>query len=250
MKRIGLLLCTTFLLFALSACNNSQQGRQQDTQSVNNSSSVTVAQTLGETDKVPQSNDNSQSESDKSDTRAEENPQSESGSKTEDNLQSENVSMTEDNSQLENDTQTEAAPQPEELPQTGEPQVNENEKENTNMLTIQIGDKTLTAVLENNSSAEALKELLSKGSLTLNMSDYGGMEKTATLPEKLPQNNESINTDAGDLILYQGNIITIYYDTNSWSLTRLGKIQDISKSELQDILGKGDVSVTFSLGAE
>ncbi|MBD5081228.1 MAG: hypothetical protein HDT44_05630 [Ruminococcaceae bacterium] len=118
------------------------------------------------------------------------------------------------------------------------------------MITIQIGDKTLTATLENNSSAEALKELLSKGDLTLNMSDYGGMEKTAALPEKLPQNNQSINTDAGDLILYQGNIITIYYDTNSWSLTRLGKINGVTKSELQSILGKGDVSVTFSLASE
>ena len=158
--------------------------------------------------------------------------------------QSESGSKTEDNSQSEKNTQHEEAPQ------TQEPQESENEKENSNMLTIRIGDRTLTADLENNSSAEALKELLSKGSLTLNMSDYGGMEKTAALPEKLPQNNESINTDAGDLILYQGNVITIYYDTNSWSLTRLGKINNITKSELQEILGKGDVSVTFSLASE
>ncbi|MDE6579459.1 MAG: hypothetical protein K2K41_02885, partial [Ruminiclostridium sp.] len=131
--------------------------------------------------------------------------------------------------------------------QTKEP---EEEKEKNNMLNIQIGEKTLTATLENNSSAEAFKELLSKGSLTLQMSDYGGMEKTATLPEKLPENNKSIQTDAGDLILYQGNIITIYYDTNSWSLTRLGRINGITKSELQELLGKGDVSVTFSLISE
>ncbi|MDE7280893.1 MAG: hypothetical protein K2N36_04035 [Ruminiclostridium sp.] len=207
MKRIGLFLCTAFLLFLLTACSNSEQGGQQNTQSVNNKPSMTEGQTSAETDKVPQSDDSSQSE---------------------------------------NDTQTENAAQPGEIPQTQEP---EKEKEKNNMLTIQIGDKTLTATLENNSSAEALKELLSKGSLTLNMSDYGGMEKTAALPEKLPRNDESINTDAGDLILYQGNIITIYYDTNSWSLTRLGKINNITKSELQEILGKGDVSVTFSVAS-
>lgn len=203
MKRTGLLLCTAFLLFSLSACSDSEQGGQQNTHSPNNKPSITS--TSAENDKASQS---------------------------------------------EKDTQTENTAQPEEAPQTQEPQESENEKENSNMLTIRIGDRTLTADLENNSSAEALKELLSKGSLTLNMSDYGGMEKTAALPEKLPQNNESINTDAGDLILYQGNIITIYYDTNSWSLTRLGKINNITKSELQEILGKGDVSVTFSLASE
>ena len=166
---------------------------------------------------------------------------------TDNSSQTENGSQTADNSQLDNDSQTENVTESRDVPQTQGP---EEEKENNNMITIQIGDKTLTATLENNSSAEALKELLSKGDLTLNMSDYGGMEKTAALPEKLPQNNQSINTDAGDLILYQGNIITIYYDTNSWSLTRLGKINGVTKSELQSILGKGDVSVTFSLASE
>ena len=203
MKRTGLLLCTVFLLFSLSACSDSEHGGQQNTHSPDNKPSITS--TSAENDKASQS---------------------------------------------EKDTQTENTAQPEEAPQTQGPQEAENEKENSNMLTIRIGDRTLTADLENNSSAEALKELLSKGSLTLNMSDYGGMEKTAALPEKLPQNNESINTDAGDLILYQGNVITIYYDTNSWSLTRLGKINNITKSELQEILGNGDVSVTFSLASE
>ncbi len=147
---------------------------------------------------------------------------------------------TNQHSQTDTAGQTNTNTQPEEISQS------EEEKETEYMLNIQIGEKTLTAALEHNSSAEALLELLSKGPLTLQMSDYGGMEKTAALPEKLPENNKSIQTDAGDLILYQGNIITIYYDTNSWSLTRLGKINDITKSELQSILGKGDVTVTFS----
>lgn len=113
------------------------------------------------------------------------------------------------------------------------------------MMNIQIGENLLTATLEQNSSAEALLELLSDGPVTINMSDYANMEKVGTLPESLPRNDESINTDACDLILYQGNSFVIYYDTNSWSLTRLGRINNITKSELQDILGTGDITVVL-----
>ena len=79
------------------------------------------------------------------------------------------------------------------------------------------------------------------------MRDYANMEKVGTLPVDLPRNDEPINTDACDLILYQGNSFVIYYDTNSWSLTRLGRIDNITKSELKSILGTGDVTVTLSL---
>lgn len=115
------------------------------------------------------------------------------------------------------------------------------------MMNIKIGGNVLTAELEQNSSAKALIELLSKGSVTVHMSDYAGMEKVGTLPTSLPRNDKHINTDACDLILYQGNQFVIYYDTNSWSLTRLGKINNVTKSELRNILGTGDVTAVLSL---
>ncbi|MDE7247687.1 MAG: hypothetical protein K2N43_07345, partial [Lachnospiraceae bacterium] len=52
---------------------------------------------------------------------------------------------------------------------------------------------------------------------------------------------------AGDIILYQGRTLTIYYDTNSWSLTPIGKIDDVDAEELREALGTGDVTVTLSL---
>ena len=88
---------------------------------------------------------------------------------------------------------------------------------------------------------------LEQGDLTLSMSDYGGFEKVGSLGSQLPQNNEQITTEPGDVILYQGNSITLYYDTNSWNFTRLGKIEDVTKEELLAALGEGDVEVTFSL---
>lgn len=112
---------------------------------------------------------------------------------------------------------------------------------------VQVGENVYTATLVENSSVDALRELMADGPLTLNMSDYANMEKTADLGVTLPQNNEQMNTQAGDIILYQGRTLTIYYDTNSWSLTPIGKIDDVDAQELREVLGAGDVAVTLSL---
>ncbi|MDO4887650.1 MAG: cyclophilin-like fold protein [Actinomycetaceae bacterium] len=112
---------------------------------------------------------------------------------------------------------------------------------------ITVGERTLTATLADNSSAEALKDLLEKGPLTIDMRDYDGMEKVGDLGQRLPTNDERISTEAGDLILYQGRNFVIYYDSNSWQLTRLGTIEGVSAQELRQILGNGDVTVTLEL---
>ncbi len=133
--------------------------------------------------------------------------------------------------------------------QTTEPdQENPEQKEVTELkLKIQARDTVFTATLAENSSVDALKELMTDGPLTLNMSDYAGMEKGADLGVTLPQNNEQMNTQAGDIILYQGRTFVIYYDTNSWSLTPIGKIDNVDEKTLRETLGTGDVTVILSL---
>lgn len=121
------------------------------------------------------------------------------------------------------------------------------ELEETNMINLQIGDQTLTAELADNTSAQAFAELLREGPVTVQMHDYGSFEKVGPLPTSLPENNEQITTEPGDIILYQGNSITVYYDENTWNFTRLGKVQDVTEQELREILGAGDVEITFSL---
>ncbi len=122
------------------------------------------------------------------------------------------------------------------------------EQEATEMkMKIQVGDTTFTATLAENSSVDALRELMADGPLTLNMSDYANMEKGADLGAALPQNNEQMNTQAGDIILYQGRTLVIYYDTNSWSLTPIGKIDNVDAQSLRRALGAGDVTVILSL---
>ncbi len=119
-------------------------------------------------------------------------------------------------------------------------------KEETKMY-LGIGDQVLTVKMADNTSVEALLALLAEGPLTLEMSDYASMEKGASLPEKLPENNEPMNTVPGDVILYQGRTFVIYYSTNSWSLTPLGKVQGVTAEKLRELLGDGDVTVTLSL---
>lgn len=90
---------------------------------------------------------------------------------------------------------------------------------------------------------------MAQGSVDIRMNDYGDMEKVGSLGFSLPRNDRQTTTSPGDLILYQGNSFVIYYDTNSWNFTRLGKVDGVSsRNEMLDLLGgKGEVTVTLSL---
>lgn len=123
----------------------------------------------------------------------------------------------------------------------------ENEEYSNMKIKLEINNYELTATLVDNSSTQALIEKLKESNITINMNDYGNMEKVGQLDFTLPQNNQNITTTFGDLILYQGNNFVIYYDTNNWSLTKLGKIDNIDQHQLKNILGNGNVDVTLSL---
>ncbi|MDX1416966.1 MAG: cyclophilin-like fold protein [Candidatus Promineifilaceae bacterium] len=117
-------------------------------------------------------------------------------------------------------------------------------------MNITIGDNVLTASLVENSSVDALKEVLSEGPITINMSDYESMEKVGPLGMDQPRNDQQITTEAGDIILYQGSALVIYYAPNSWNFTRLGKINNVTAEELRELLGDGNVTITLSLPQE
>ena len=113
---------------------------------------------------------------------------------------------------------------------------------------ISVNDEMLTVRTENNASARALMELLEAEAITVDLHDYGNFEKVGPLGVDLPRNDGEITTVPGDVILYQGNQITIYYDENSWNFTKLGHI-DIGQEELKAILGDGDVTVLLLPGS-
>ena len=124
-----------------------------------------------------------------------------------------------------------------------------NAQNSNSKIYIQVGDRTLSVSLADNSSTEALIDLLSSGDIIIDMSDYVGMEKVGSLPQSLPQNNIQMNTVPGDVILYQGRSFVIYYGTNTWSLTPIGKVDGVDVAELRDILGTGDITIAISLQA-
>lgn len=117
-----------------------------------------------------------------------------------------------------------------------------------NTFYMTVGGEIFSASFADNSGAQALKELLASGDITIQMSDYGGFEKVGSLGQSLPTENSQTTTQAGDIVLYQGNQIVIFYGSNSWSYTRLGKIDDLTGWE--EALGTGDIGVTFSLQGE
>ena len=123
----------------------------------------------------------------------------------------------------------------------------ENEEYSNMKIKLEINNYELTATLVDNSSTQALIEKLKESDITIYMNDYANMEKVGQLDFSLPRNDQNITTESGDLILYQGNNFVIYYDTNNWSLTKLGKIDNIDKQQLKNILGSGSVVVTLSL---
>lgn len=138
------------------------------------------------------------------------------------------------------------------IPSENQPEEDDDEKGEImekNKIKLTVNGKSFTATLEENSSAEALRQLLEKGDLNIRMSDYGNMEKVGSLGTSLPRNDRQTNTRPGDLILYLGNSFVIYYDTNSWNFTRLGRLDGVStRQEVLELLGgKGDVTVHLSV---
>ncbi len=114
-------------------------------------------------------------------------------------------------------------------------------------VTVKVGDQFFSVDLDGNSSADAFFEKLKEGDIEVEMHDYGNFEKVGELPWELPTNDEEITTKPGDLILYQGNKITVYYDENTWNFTRLGRLNG-TPEEIKEVFGgEDDVTAEFFL---
>ena len=116
-------------------------------------------------------------------------------------------------------------------------------KEESEAMLLEVNGYTFEVELENNTSAKALREYVSKEKRTLSLDDYGNFEKVGDLGTSLPRNDETITTKEGDIILYLGNKLCLYYNQNTWDFTKLGHIKDTT--HLKEVLGKGSVQVTL-----
>ena len=115
----------------------------------------------------------------------------------------------------------------------------------SNIIKLKVNSHVLNVKLEDNSAAKALMDKLKMGDVTIHAEDYGGFEKVGDLGFSLPRSDKYITTSVGDIVLYDGNEISLFYNSNSWSYTKLGKVQNIK--DLKKILGNGDVKLVLSL---
>ena len=107
-----------------------------------------------------------------------------------------------------------------------------------------IGNTSVSVDWEDNESVQSLKELCRNQPLTIYMSMYGGFEQVGSIGTALPQNDMQTTTSAGDIVLYSGNQMVVFYGSNSWAYTRLGHITDKSAEEMSELLSNGDVIIT------
>ena len=119
----------------------------------------------------------------------------------------------------------------------------------TTKMYITIDGRTEAVTLTNNSATQALVAKLQEASVTVTLNSSGGFEIWGALGFSLPTSNEQINAQPGDIVLYNGSNICMFYGTNSWNYTLLGKIDGLSESELRTFLkaGESNISVTLSL---
>lgn len=120
------------------------------------------------------------------------------------------------------------------------------EDEKVDTIRLFVEETELTVKWEENESVDALKELVKKQPIKIQMSMYGGFEQVGDLGARLPQNDKQTTTTAGDIVLYSGNQIVIFYGSNSWAYTRLGKVSNMSASDIKKLLGNKNVLVTLS----
>lgn len=134
-----------------------------------------------------------------------------------------------------------------EKPNDGTTETKENEQTDMEKtLKFYINSTEVEVSWEVNQSVNALKELVRNEDLTIGMSMYGGFEQVGSIGTSLVRNDSQITTQPGDIVLYSGNQIVVFYGSNSWSYTRLGKITDRDAQQLKELLGNGNVTITIT----
>ena len=112
-------------------------------------------------------------------------------------------------------------------------------------MNVQIGEYSFAATLEDNPAVAEFVEMMRQGPVTVEMDDYSGFEKVGSLGRSLTTDNRQTTTGAGDIVLYNGDNIVMFYGSNSWSYTRIGHIDDLTGWE--ETLGSGSITAMFSI---
>ena len=113
---------------------------------------------------------------------------------------------------------------------------------------MRIGDTYVTVEWEENESVAALRKLTEEKPLSISMSMYGGFEQVGSIGQSLPREDRQTTTQSGDIVLYSGDQIVVFYGSNSWAYTPLGHISDKSAQEMAELLSNGNVTIQIGYG--
>lgn len=121
----------------------------------------------------------------------------------------------------------------------------EQPEEEETTLKMMIGETPVSVSWEDNDASAALKDLCRSQPLMIEMSMYGGFEQVGSLGFSLPQNDVQMTTSSGDIVLYAGDRLVVFYGSNTWDYTPLGHITDQSEEEMTSLLSNGATTVTL-----
>lgn len=138
--------------------------------------------------------------------------------------------------------------------QSGEPMesltfdnTDETEVDAAMKINVQIEEQSFSATLEDNAATRELVDMMKEAPVSIEMTDYSGFEKVGSLGRSLTTDDRQTTTDAGDIVLYNGDNIVMFYGSNSWSYTRIGHIDDLAG--WKEALGDGSITAVFSIEA-
>ena len=231
MKKFWALLCMVIVIFSMAACGNIQAQMPVDQAE----SPLEGGAPLSDLSEESENADVQSEAMDSTETKAE--------GMQPDTISNESENMTESAADTEDG---ETVPEMEMSETVGtEADIQNGAEEAVMNMKVQVGDAVFSATLEENEAVASFVEMMRENPVSIQMSDYSGFEKVGSLGTSLPASNSQTTTHAGDIVLYNGNQIVIFYGSNSWSYTRLGHVDDLTGWE--EALGSGDVTVTFSL---
>ncbi len=125
--------------------------------------------------------------------------------------------------------------------------VKSKKQDEERQLTLTLGETKVSVDWQDNESVRALKELVKDGPLVIDMSMYGGFEQVGSIGTRLPRSDKEMTSRSGDIVLYSGNQIVVFYGSNSWAYTKLGHITNQTDKGMRDLLGNGDIKLKLSL---
>lgn len=144
------------------------------------------------------------------------------------------------------ETEAEFPEEEAETEQTGSPETTE-EQEESMQIVLSVNGTELDVTWEDNETVRALRQALESGDIAVATHQYGDFEQVGSLPQEFVRNDVQMRTEPGDIVLYSGNSVVLFYGSNSWAYTKLGHIENKSQEELETLLGGENAQIVMSL---